>query len=97
MWEDYVDGNKIYETDGCYVPSHIMSSIIRYIESGNHPGSFLAAVIVNDLGAAVTYGDREAIQNITAIYKFFYNCCPGDCWGNEKKMSVWIKRKGLRR
>lgn len=95
MWEKYKD--ERYETDGCYVPYHVMGGIVRYIESGLHPGSFLAAVITNDLGGVIANGDRESLENLVAIYKFFYNYCPSNCWGNEKKMSAWIKQRGLRR
>jgi hypothetical protein len=92
-YNDYRD--KLYETDGFYIPDYMMDGVIRYIEDGVEPGGFLSAVLVNDLTGAVAHADDVNMRNLPAYVRFFYNHCPSACWGNRDKVTAWIVNGGL--
>lgn len=69
-----------------------MGSINRYVENGVCPGSFLQAVITNNLRDSVGRADDENIANLPAYVSYFYNEAPGTCWGSEEIMETWLKQ-----
>ena len=83
----------MYEFREFYIPDRMMDGINRYIEHGTKPGSFLEAIITNDLGSAVANADDENIGNIPAYVAYFYNHTPQNCWGNAEKMHNWMDSK----
>lgn len=82
--------NQRYEFHGFYIPERMMGGIKRYVEHGIEPGSFLTAIIQNDLKTAVAHADNENMQNLPAYVSYFYNECPLACWGSPHKMEAWI-------
>ena len=70
-----------------------MQSIKLYIENRMKPGSFLEAIICNDLKEAVARADDFNIRNIPAYVEFFYNRAPINCWGSTEKYLNWIAGK----
>ena len=83
---------KAYEVQEFYIPERMMPGIKRYIENGIKPGSFLTAIIQNDLIGVCRYADYENLRNIPAYTAYFYNECPMSCWGSPEKMKNWIKK-----
>ena len=65
-------------------------AVIRYLEKGIPPGSFLTAVICNDLAQAVREGDTENQALLADWVKFFYNEAPGCAWGSREAMDAWV-------
>ena len=82
--------SKLYKFNQFYIPERMMSGIRRYVEHGVRPGDFLSAVIQNNLSQAVGRADTENLKNIPAFVAYFYNECPGTCWGSPEKMEAWI-------
>ena len=76
-----------------YIPERMKAGILRYIEHGIVPGSFLTAVIQNNLKEAMMYADDENLENLPAYVDYFYNECPLACWGSPKTMEEWAKTK----
>ena len=74
-----------------YIRPDMLEGIQIYIEHGLDPGSFLTAVICNDLNEAVGRADDENLHNLPAFVAYFYNECPAPCWGSRGKMVAWIK------
>lgn len=70
-------------------PTHVVGGVRRYIEHAIPPGSFLTAVICNDLKEACGRADDENQRNLCEIVKWFYNEAPHDCWGSEDAMRTW--------
>lgn len=69
-----------------------MFRIIRdYVMDGMYPGGFVAAVLANNLFAAVARGDAESVSSLRAITLLIYNHCPGECWGCEEDVVVWMR------
>ena len=75
------------------IPSHIKGDIERYVFYGLLPGSFLTAVLTNDLIEAVNRADEESLTHLGPIVKFVYNEIPSTCWGTKMKVAQWNKKK----
>ena len=73
-----------------YIPKRMESGIELYIKKGIMPGSFLTAVICNDLQGAVGAADSENIHNLPAYVSWFYNEAPHNCWGSKERMHAWV-------
>lgn len=82
-----------YQTGRFSILPQTMSTIRDYIEHGYQPGSFLTAVICNDLKGTVNQADDNNIRNIPAFVIFLCNNAPAGCWGSAEKMKVWIQKK----
>ena len=78
------------------IPSHMQASARRYIEQGIAPGSFLTAVICNDLAGAFGRADDINLASMRDWVSFFYNEAPAPCWGSKAKMDAWLARGGMR-
>lgn len=73
-----------------FVPDHLRGGIFRYIEQGIPPGSFLTAVIHNDLREAIGQADHINILALPTIVAWFHNNAPAVCWGSKAQMQAWI-------
>lgn len=87
--------NKMADANWNLVPEHIRDGIRLYVERGIPPGSFLQAVICNDLREACGRADDINRSRLFQIVQFFYLDTPSGCWGSSKHYSDWIKRGGL--
>ena len=83
----------IYEFRGFYIPDYMMDGLKRYIEQGIEPGSFLTAVLCNDLNGAVGRADDQNVKNLPAYIGYLYNEAPSPCWGSPEKVKAWMKTK----
>ena len=73
------------------VPEHTQAALRRYVEQGLMPGSFLLAVLTNNLIAAVTHADSDNRRCLFEICRFVFNNLPSDCWGTADKVYEWVK------
>ena len=81
--EDYRSGNY-------YIRKQMMEPIKRYVEQRSPVGSFLTAVICNDLKMAVLCADDENLANLPAFVAYFYNEVTSTCWGSPEAMEKWM-------
>lgn len=86
-----------YEFRGFTIDPTSLESIRDYVEHGADPGSFLAAIICNDLKATVAQADDTNMANIPAFVCYFYNEVPSDCWGSSEKMIKHMAKKAVQR
>ena len=73
------------------IPDYMHGGIIRYYENGISPGSFLTAVINNDLKEAAVRADGT---NKHCLYKYimwFYNQAPSGSWGHASAAEQWLR------
>lgn len=75
---------------GLTIPERMHGGIIRYIENRTSPGSFLMAVILNDLKEACAYADDENAGLLHVYVSFFYNRAPSQCWGSPERVTAWL-------
>lgn len=62
-----------------------------YINHRIKPGSFMTAVLANDLIEAVGKADHRNIKNIPAYVYFLYNFAPPECFGSYEKVKAWLE------
>lgn len=78
-------GNNVF-----IIPEYMRPGLIRYIESRVEPGSFLRAVLENDLYLACGKADENNIKNLPAYIYFLYNFTPTGCWGSKENVRKWV-------
>jgi len=81
-----------FEHHGMYLPHHMIGGIQRYIRNGVPPGSFLSAVINNDLQTACGCADDQNERIIPAYVAYLYNHAPIGSWGFSGAVEDWTKR-----
>jgi hypothetical protein len=67
-------------------------SIDRWVENGTPTGSFLEAVLQNNLKEAIGRADFRSLENLPHIVAYLYNDCPADCWGSVGNHKDWALR-----
>lgn len=70
------------------------AGLTRYVQSGIPPGSFLRAVLANDLEDALACADSESMANLQAIVEFVAESVPPRARGSEQAVREWIKEGG---
>ena len=79
------------------IPEATMGALERYVEHGIPTGSFLRAVLKNDLFDAMGRADIINQHAIHAICMYIYNKIPSTAWGNEERVSAWIESGGTKK
>lgn len=84
-----------FEDSYAAIPARMQNAIRRYILEGIIPGSFLQAVICNNLRDAVNAADDENLPLLRRYVQWFYNIAPANCHGSKEKMLAWIEFGGM--
>jgi hypothetical protein len=69
----------------------VISSLNRYVKDRIMPGSFLRAVLCNQLYAAVTLADQENLASLKEIVHYVYNELPEESWGSADRVWAWVQ------
>lgn len=77
---------------GCSIPADMAPSLEAWIQNGEMPGSFLSAVLCNDLLNAVGHADAVNLPALPAYVGYLYNEAPGPCWGSPEKVAAWAAK-----
>ncbi len=72
------------------IPERMKQSIDRYVEHRTPVGSFLTAVLKNDLCQAFSQADEDNRVNLFEIVAYCWNEIPGDCWGSPEQVKAWL-------
>lgn len=90
-----VDGYAVkYDTLPGTSP-YMRAAVERWLEDGViDPGSFLWAVVTNDLLLAVGKADDENKHLLAEWARWFYNKAPGGSHGSIEKVKAWAKAHG---
>lgn len=81
------------EQDEYYpVSDIILESLERYLEHGIMPGSFLTAVLENNLCEAFGRADSFNTANMKNIIGYVYNHIPSNAWGSPEKVSDYLNQ-----
>jgi hypothetical protein len=65
------------------------ASLDAWIADGRQTGSFLRAVLENDLAKAMASGDGDAIDNLPHVVAYLVTDAPPDCWGSVSAVAEW--------
>lgn len=74
------------------VPQHMHGAVRRYYLKGIPPGSFLEAVISNDLMGAFSRADDVNSSAMREWCQFFYNHVPSGSYGSPERYGEWLAR-----
>lgn len=78
------------------LPEHMRGGVERYIERGlPHMGSFLRAVMENNLTEAFGRADDANTAAMKNWAIFVYSYAPAGCHGSPERVKDWIERGGL--
>ena len=83
-----VFGKKAISLD---VPEHDIDALWLYINHGIEPGSFLQAVLENNLMESFRRADIENRHRLFEICSFIYNELPMSCHGSSEKVEKWLR------
>jgi hypothetical protein len=71
------------------VPAHLQGGLLRYFCDRILPGSFLQAVLCNDLAAAVRRGDPTSLAGLVRLVKVLEVIAPIEAWGSREAVLTW--------
>lgn len=79
------------EPDHYYpINDYIYGALERYLNHGIHPGSFLAAVLENNLSEAFGRADVFNSANMKNIVGYVYHHLPHNAWGSREKVESYV-------
>ena len=74
------------------LPEHMRDGMRLYIEQGIEGGSFMMAVLENNLVRAFSCADSINSARMRDFAAFLYMEAPSQCWGSREKVVAWIER-----
>ena len=77
------------------IPEYMRGGLYRYIMQGIEPGSFMGAVLANDLVRACQCADAVNRHRLFDYVKFLTCWSPQNCWGSESAYGSWLRFGGL--
>ena len=77
------------------IPPYTKEDIDAWVRQAATPGSFLHAVLTNDLRTACEKADDRNQLALFDIVGYLYNECPMNCWGSVEKVEAWAAMGGL--
>lgn len=75
-----------------YIPDRMMVGLRAWIEEGRPTGSFLKAVLRNDLREACALADDENLANLPAYVGYLHNEAPSLCHGSPERVKEWFEK-----
>lgn len=81
------------EQDYSGLPESLREGARRYFEHGIQPGSFLTAVIQNDLQEVAQRADTLHRILLVEIVQWVIAHAPSGSWGSPAEMAAWMKAK----
>ena len=74
----------------CRVPEPLREGLIMYLVDHVPTGSFLQAVLSNDLHDACRRADEHNRYRLFDIVYFLHNHAPGMAWGSVENVTRWL-------
>ena len=65
------------------IQDHTKATLWNYLNHGLEPGSFMMAVLENDLLRVFGYADDESIRSLKPIVQLLYSRVPSGCYGSK--------------
>ena len=82
---------QILHSDEELFPNHTQEALERYFVHGLLPGSFVEAVLVNDLYSAATKADHWNKQRLAAIAQWIVFNAPRGSYGSWEAVEAWLE------
>lgn len=71
------------------IKTSTLDALNRYVQDGIPPGSFLQAVLCNNLMHAFNNADSENKATLGNIVAYVWNELPYNCWGSGATVEAW--------
>lgn len=75
------------------IPERIMQNLLHYVKGEEAPGSFLYAVLTNDLWGAVGRADQEMKPLIPILVSYIHWEVPSGCHGSKEAVKAWMEKE----
>ena len=85
-------GSNTYQFRDFYIPDRMMTVLKAYVEHHRPVGSFLTAVLENNLKMTIGHADEENEANLPAYIGWLYNEAPRACWGSPENVRKWLEK-----
>lgn len=69
----------------------LLGALERYLNNGIMPGSFMTAVLENNLKEAFGRADIENSSNLRNIVGYIYHHIPSPAWGSPEKVKAYVE------
>src|SRR5678815_4010117 len=97
-WRYLTDGNPITHNEGMRdllnvfaVPDYLHDGLLRYVLERIPTGSFLRAVLENDLADACSRAaDPLTAISLHRIIAWLRVAAPEECWGSRERVAAWL-------
>jgi hypothetical protein len=76
------------------LPERIQNGLYQYVRYGTVPGSFLRAVLENNLMETYHQADPESLLCLKDILHYVYWEIPGPCHGSPEIVKRWSEQGG---
>lgn len=77
----------------CRVPVHLQDGLVLYLVHHKKPGSFLLAVLKNNLRDACGSADETSGRHLPELVRFLYSHAPAVAWGNHALVTAWLQER----
>lgn len=77
------------------IPAYMHGAVERYVMHGVPPGSFLTAVLSNDLREAFARADDDNTAAMKGWVRFIYMHVPSNAHGTPEMVDAWCERGGV--
>lgn len=74
------------------VPDHMWGGVSRYFLQGIPGGSFMTALLSNNLMEAFACADDENAANMRRWCQFLYNHAPVGSYGSPERVGNWLRQ-----
>ena len=81
--------------DYSILPKHMQEGMRLYIEKGIQPGSFLTAVLENDLVRSFESAEFLNQHRLLDFAVFLVHQAPRGCWGDTETVNRWLEGRGM--
>lgn len=88
-WREELAG----ELEKTGIPDYMHASLLGYICERHPVGTFLRAVLSNDLFGAACNADEQNEVHLRDYVLFLHNHAPSGCWGSAEHYSFWTTTK----
>lgn len=72
------------------LPERLRAGMKGYVEHHRRTGSFLRAVLENNLSASFARADVDSLPQLHEIVRFVYNEIPARVWGSPEVVEAWL-------
>jgi len=86
----FTDTSHAFVFNGDSIPDYMVPGLVRYFVNYIDPGSFLRAVLSNDLLEACKCADENNLTRIHVYAAYLYQLAPIGSYGSPEAVRAWL-------